>query len=134
MILGVGTDLLEISRMRAGLREKAGLKAVLFTPEEIEYCEGKRYPERHYAARFCAKEAFFKALGTGYRRGMSWKEVGVMLDAQGRPFLRLSGKALQTANIQRVGKMHLSLTHTHLTAAAVVVLESIENSNDGVTE
>ncbi len=134
MILGVGVDLLDVSRMKNGLREKVALKEALFTPGEIEYCEGKRYPEQHYAARFCAKEAFFKALGTGNRRGMSWKEIEVILNADGCPSLQLAGKVLQTANDLGVRKIHLSLTHTEETAAAVVVLESTGNSNNGVTE
>lgn len=124
MIIGVGIDLLDISRMKKDLKGKSGLREELFTAEEIEYCEKKRYPEQHYAVRFCAKEAFFKASGIGSRGGLTWKEIRVTHTDLGLPDLHLVGKALETAEKLGVKKIHLSLSHTRTTAAAVVILES----------
>ena len=124
MIVGVGIDILEVSRIEKDLQEKTGLKNQLFTTREIEYCESKRYPAPHFAARFCAKEAFFKALGSGYRGGLSWREVETEHDNLGQPHLILSGKAREAAKTLGVDKIFLTLSHTRQLAIANVILES----------
>jgi holo-[acyl-carrier protein] synthase len=124
-VLGVGLDLVDVDRMTRELaREDGGLRDRVFTPDEIAYCEGKGRPAVHFAARFAAKEAFFKALGTGWRgAGPTWSEVEVVRDVLGAPTLRLSGAAAEAAGSLGVRSTHLSLTHTATLAAAAVVLE-----------
>jgi len=124
MILGIGNDILEVDRMRRDL-DMAGseFRDRLFTPAEISYCERKRYPAQHYAARFAAKEAFLKALNTGLRNGLSWTDVEVRHRADGAPELVLSGEARELAEQRGIEKTFLSLSHTSSLAVASVVLE-----------
>jgi len=124
MIVGLGSDLLDVARVEQKLREDSGLAASLFTPLEIRYCEGKHHPAQHYAARFAAKEALLKALGTGWRDGLSWREIEIRRDELGRPVMVLSGCVEQLARERGVTRVHVSLTHTAAYAAATVILES----------
>jgi holo-[acyl-carrier protein] synthase len=124
MIVGLGSDLLDVARVEQKLQEDSGLAATLFTPPEIRYCESQRHPAQHYAARFAAKEALLKALGTGWRDGLSWHEIEIRRDELGRPVMVLSGKVEQLARERRVARVHVSLTHTAAFAAATVILES----------
>ena len=124
MIVGLGSDLLDVARVEQKLQEDSGFAASLFTPLEIRYCEGKHHPAQHYAARFAAKEALLKALGTGWRDGLSWHEIEIRRDELGRPVIALSGRVEQLAREQRVARVHVSLTHTAAFAAATVILES----------
>lgn len=127
MIKGIGTDIVEVGRLeRATRRHGQGFLARLFTAAEIEYCEGKWRRFESYAARFAAKEAFLKALGTGGRDGISWQDMEVVRDARGRPELVLSGNALQAARRLGVARVFLSLSHTGGHATAVTVLEGNE--------
>ena len=113
--------------MEAELRTKgASLTDELFTPDEVAYCEGKRYPARHFAARFAAKEAVFKALGADPAKGHSWREVEIRNEATGQPHVLLHGDTRGLARGRRVDTVLLSLTHTAELAAATVVLESRE--------
>jgi holo-[acyl-carrier protein] synthase len=122
MILGIGTDLLDVARMERELSEKTGFREELFTPAEIAYCEGKRYPARHFAARFAAKEALFKALSGGAPPGL-WREAEVLRAEGAPPRLVLHGRILEAAGRLGVKKALVSLTHTDGLAAASVVLE-----------
>ena len=125
MIVGVGIDLVRIERVREVL-ERRGERALsrFFTAAERERCLGSRHPPESFAARVAAKEAFFKALGTGWGTGGAWCEVEVVSAANGAPSLRLSGRAAEEASARGVQRIHLSLTHTGDTAGAVVVLEA----------
>jgi len=125
-VLGVGIDLVDVPRMTKELaREGGGFRETVFVADEIAYCEGQGRPAVHFAARFAAKEAFFKALGTGWRgAGPTWTEVAVARNDLGRPDLVLSGEAADAAHDLGVASIHLSLTHVASLAAAVVVLES----------
>jgi len=125
-VLGVGLDLVDVPRMKRELaRAGGGFRETVFIADEIAYCEGQGRPAVHYAARFAAKEAFFKALGTGWRgAGPTWTEVAVTRNDLGRPDLALSGDAAAAANDLGVASIHLSLTHVATLAAAVVVLEN----------
>jgi holo-[acyl-carrier protein] synthase len=120
MIKGLGVDIVEIDRMRDALRRRPRLKERLFSAEERAYCDKRNRPEVHYALRFAAKEAVLKALGTGFS-GMSFQDVEVMRDPQGRPSPRLSGRAAEVAAELGVVEMHLSLSYTHTTAVASAV-------------
>lgn len=126
MIIGIGVDLVEISRVRsllAGQGERALRR--LFTDAEREYCEGMANPSRHFAARVAAKEAAFKALsGSEDARGIGWREMEVRLDHIGRPGLLLHGRAQARAHVLGVAKSWVSLSHGDDLATAFVVLES----------
>lgn len=123
MIIGLGTDILEVARMERDLKGNESVANNLFTPAEIAYCRSKRYPAMHFAARFCGKEALFKALGTGHRGIMSFREIEIANDGGGKPQVTLAGKVQEVAQGLGVQKVHVSLSHTREYAAAVVVLE-----------
>jgi holo-[acyl-carrier protein] synthase len=125
VIAGVGVDLVDIPRFR-DLMARRGPAAVarFYTAGEAERCGASRSPVESFAARFAAKEAFFKALGTGWGRGGRWTEVEVVSAASGAPSLRLAGRAAEIAAQRGIVRIHLSLTHTEETAAAFVVLEA----------
>ncbi len=126
MIAGMGTDLCEVGRMEKALAAPHGarLRERVFTPGEIAYAESKANRWERYAARFAAKEAGMKALGTGWRGGLSWQDLEVANLPSGRPTLRLHGKAGEIAAALGVRNISLSLTHTSEQAMAVVILES----------
>jgi holo-[acyl-carrier protein] synthase len=125
MVLGTGLDLVSITRFNrfAARRGSRGLHR-LFTPGELQYCLGHRDPGPSLAARFAAKEAFFKALGTGMGPAGGWRDVEVVRLSSGRPRLMLHGRAATTAQEMQVRTIHLSLTHTAETAGALVLLEA----------
>lgn len=125
MIAGIGIDMVNIPRF-AELMERRGDAAVarFYAPAEAERCRASRSPVESFAARFAAKEAFFKALGTGWGLGGRWTEVEVASAPSGAPSLRLSGRAAEIAAERGIVRIHLSLTHTDDTAAAFVVLEA----------
>ncbi len=91
MIAGLGMDLIEVERVAAKISKEAGFRELIFSPKEIGYCESKTDKFVHYAARFAAKEAFFKALGTGWAEGTAFNEVEVTHDEAGKPGLSLLG-------------------------------------------
>jgi holo-[acyl-carrier protein] synthase len=121
--MGIGVDLVEISRVRKLLDQDIGFVERIFTAREISYCEGKYFKAQHYAARFTAKEAFFKALGTGFRDGMSWQDVEVENDELGKPQILLTAAALEKFKNKKLKKVLLSLSHTKDMAVALVILE-----------
>ena len=96
----------------------------MFTPAEIAYCESARRPEVHFAARFAAKEAVFKALGTGWGGGVRWRDVEVRVEPSGRPRISLTGEAKRRAESLGAGPIWISLSTEGDQALAVVVLES----------
>jgi holo-[acyl-carrier protein] synthase len=125
MILGIGTDMIEIGRIEHSI-EQFGQRFLdrIFTPGEIAYCQQKKkHAAESYAARFAAKEAGAKALGTGISRGITWKEIEVRRKPGGPPTLHLSGRALKRANDLGIGRLSLSLTHGRDLAMAVVIAE-----------
>jgi holo-[acyl-carrier protein] synthase len=95
----------------------------LFTAHEIEYCESKRYPAQHFAARFAAKEAMFKAVGTGWRDGFAFTDIEIINDDLGKPACVLHGKVKQFADDNGLTAVHVSLTHLKDIAGAIVLLE-----------
>ena len=127
MITGIGTDIIEVKRIEERLLKQEGLKSGLFTPSEIAYCESKKFPHQHYAARFAAKEAFFKAMGTGWRYGMRYTEIEIGNDELGKPFIKTEGKVREEIVKRNITKVHLSISHLKDLANALVVLEHIEN-------
>ena len=123
MILGVGTDIIEVERIRKNIEGKNHFKEKIFSKNEIDYCEKKANKAESYAARFAAKEAFFKALGTGWRNGMSFAEVEIMNNELGKPQINLFGKAKEIAEKQNCSDIHVSMSHIKEFASAIVILE-----------
>src|SRR5215469_10373261 len=124
MIVGTGVDITEVARIKAALVRFGDrfLKRV-FTPEEVRYCMSKANSDERLAARFAAKEAAMKAIGTGLRHGVTWQDVEVVRLPGGRPELRLSGQAAEFASRLGCKRTHLSLSHTAEQAIAHVILE-----------
>jgi len=125
MVIGVGTDMIEIARVQASI-DRFGEQFLrrVFTDGEIAYCQRKkRNAAESFAARFAAKEAAAKALGTGISRGISWREIEVLRERGQRPELALQGRAASWAQRLGVTRISLSLTHSRDVAMAVVVME-----------
>ena len=124
MILGIGTDLAKVSRIRDSIARFGGrfLNRV-YTSGERGYALSKANADERLAARFAAKEAGMKAIGTGWSRGVRWQDFEVINEPSGRPILCLSGAAQQIAKQWKVKRVSLSLTHTAEMAFAVVILE-----------
>lgn len=124
MIVGIGIDIAEPRRLEEAVgRYGRRFLERIFTPREIAYCERKRNKWERYAARFAAKEAAFKALGTGWRRGVRWQEAEVINQPSGKPTLELSGRARELAARLGVQSISLSLTHSEQFALAQVIFE-----------
>lgn len=124
MIHGTGVDIVAITRFERFLAEgNDALFQRVFSPAEIAYCRGKKRSAQHYAIRFAAKEAFFKATGYGLRRGMTWKDVEVVSNELGKPELLLHGKAAEIFTELGLIATHASLSHDGPYAVAMVVLE-----------
>jgi holo-[acyl-carrier protein] synthase len=127
MVVGLGTDLIETKRVEESIaRFGDRFLERIFTVGEIAYCQRKKNAAESFAARFAAKEAGAKALGTGISRGVTWKEFEVRREASGRPTLHLSGRAAELAEAIGVKRVQLSLTHSRDLALAVVVAEDHE--------
>ncbi|MEN8123103.1 MAG: holo-ACP synthase [Bacteroidota bacterium] len=124
MIYGVGTDIIEVKRVKKQLDKISGLKEKLYTPLEIAYCESQKYTEQHFAARFAAKEAFLKALGTGWRNGLAYNEIEVFNNKLGKPEIKLYGKSQEFADKEHINSIHISISHINNIANAMVILES----------
>ncbi len=124
MIVGLGVDIAEVDRIEAaiGRHGQSFLKRV-FTPAEIAYCERHRDKFVRYAGRFAAKEAAMKALGTGWRKGIHWRDIEVTNQPGGKPTLHLSGVASEFAQRLAVKSISLSITHSGNLALAQVIFE-----------
>jgi holo-[acyl-carrier protein] synthase len=125
MIVGTGVDLSEVPRIKASI-ERFGDRFIgrIYTPAEIAYVEGKANRYERYAARFAAKEAGMKALGTGWRHGVTWRDFEVINLPSGKPTLQFHGTAEQIADRMGVKNVALSLTHTKEAGMAHVILET----------
>ncbi len=125
MIVGVGIDLAEVGRIREAI-ERHGRRFIdrIYTAAEIAYVERKANRYERYAARFAAKEAAMKAIGTGWRRGVRWQDFEVSNLATGRPALLFHGVAAQIVDALHVRNIALSLTHTAEQGMAIVILEA----------
>ena len=124
MIVGTGVDIAETSRLEQGL-ERHGERFTkrLFTRAEVAYCERFKNRGERYAARFAAKEAAFKALGTGWREGIRWLDVEVIHQPSGKPELVLTGRAQEVAQKLRVTRMSVSISHSDRYVVALVIFE-----------
>ena len=124
MIVGTGVDIAETSRLEEGL-ERHGERFTkrLFTPAEVAYCERFKNRGERYAARFAAKEAAFKALGTGWGSGVRWLDVEITHQPSGKPELVLTGRAQEVARGLGVTRMAVSISHSDRYVVAQVILE-----------
>jgi holo-[acyl-carrier protein] synthase len=125
MIVGLGLDIAEVDRIEEAIaRHGAPFLERLFTPAEVSYCERHKNRYERYAARFAAKEAAMKALGTGWRRGVRWRDIEVARESGGKPTLRLAGAARLIADGLGVKSISLTITHSGNLALAQVIFES----------
>jgi holo-[acyl-carrier protein] synthase len=122
MIIGIGTDIAEVARIAKSI-ENTSFKEKVFSKAEIAYCEAKANKAESFAARFAAKEAFFKSLGTGWRGGMAFNEVEVINDDLGKPSLNILGATAEIIKEKNIKTIHVSLSHVKEMAMATVVLE-----------
>jgi holo-[acyl-carrier protein] synthase len=124
MIVGTGIDLIEIERIQQSV-DRFGNRFLdrIYTPAEKAYCSSKKQSAESFAARFAAKEAGAKALGTGISRGVGWQEIEVVRAPGGRPQLRFHGRAAEFAARLGATRAALSLTHSRTQAMASVILE-----------
>ena len=125
MIVGTGIDIAEVDRIAASIaRFGRRFTGRIFTADEIRYCESKANKVERYAARFAAKEAAMKAIGTGWSRGVTWRDVEVRRLPGGRPTIAFHGRAAEFLDKLGGARAHLSMTHTAQFAMAQVILES----------
>jgi holo-[acyl-carrier protein] synthase len=125
VIIGLGLDIAEIDRIQAAIaRHGEPILERLYTPREVAYCERHKNKFERYAARFAAKEAAMKALGTGWRHGVRWRDIEVANAPGGKPALELAGVARELADRLGVKTISLSITHSGNLALAQVVFEN----------
>jgi holo-[acyl-carrier protein] synthase len=140
MIIGIGVDIVDVNSFTESFNKSERFKQKVFTETEIAYCESKPNKYQHYAARFAAKEAVMKAIGTGWNKGIQWKQIETIneiieieqhqksdmnVDVKGgKPEIILRGKALAITNKIGINKIFISLSHSEKQAIAFVVLEN----------
>lgn len=123
MITGIGTDMIEVERVAAKIGKESGFREFVFSTKEIEYCESKPNKFEHYAARFAAKEAFLKAIGTGWANGTAFSEIEIFNNENGKPEIMLHGETAITLASMGNKKISVSLSHLKTIASAVVIIE-----------
>ena len=123
MIVGIGIDLVKISRIRRAVEkwDRRFLDRV-FTESEQQYCRTRLNPPQHFSGRFAVKEAVFKSLGAGRKLGIRWNEIEILNASQGRPFVKVSGTAKQRMDELGVTEVHISISHDTDYAIGQVVL------------
>ena len=122
MVVGVGTDIVLVEDLRKRMERTPGLEARIFDPAESAFCRAMADPWQHFAARFAAKEALMKALGTGWTQGVDFRDIVVVRGIEGPPRLDLRGGAAEAAGAQGT-RASLSLSHAGGLAIAFVVLD-----------
>ena len=116
--------MIETERVAVKIGKEAGFRELVFSEKEIAYCESKANKYEHYAARFAAKEAFFKAIGTGWQNGTSFNEIEILVDEKGKPVLRLLGETAGTLAELNNSVVSVSLSHLKAIASAIVIIEN----------
>jgi len=123
-VIGIGTDIVECLRI-AQMIERHGELFIsrVYTEDEIDYCRSRRQATQHFAGRWAAKEAILKALGTGWRKGISWRDIEVLNNPHGRPIATLRGGAREVLEQLNIGEMMISISHcrSHATAYALAL-------------
>ena len=124
MIYGIGTDVIEVSRIKRSILANELFAGKIYTQKEINYCESRgKNSFQSFAGRFAAKEAFFKALGTGMRNGMGFHEIEILNDELGKPDINLLGEVAKVFKQKKLKQIHVSITHIGKYAFANVVVE-----------
>ncbi|MCD4654884.1 holo-ACP synthase [bacterium] len=128
MVIGLGTDMIEVERIHKLISKGNDYLKGIFTSNEIDYCRSKHFPDQHFAGRFAAKEAFLKALGTGWRDGIRFADIEISNDSLGKPVLKVTGKAREKLEnfATPMYHTHLSLAHLKSFATATVIIETRE--------
>jgi len=124
MIFGIGTDIIEYERVERKILNGSGFKEKVFTANEINYCEKKTNKAEKYAARFAAKEAFLKAIGTGWPNGLQFDEIEIVNDELGKPHIVLYGNALEYSKQKAITNIYISISHLKDIVNAIVVLQA----------
>ena len=124
MVTGLGIDIVEVARIAEKIGKEQGFRELVFSAGEINYCEAATNKYEHYAARFAAKEAFFKAIGTGWTNGTAFNEIEIIHDKNGKPLLVLLGTTAVALQGTLIGSISVSLSHVKTMATAVVIIES----------
>ena len=123
-ILGIGTDITECLRI-ARMIERHGELFInrVYTPDEIAYCQSRKQATQHFAGRWAAKEAILKALGTGWRKGISWQDIEIRNEPGGRPVVAVRGGVKDAVEKLGIAEIHVSISHcrSHATAMAIAL-------------
>jgi holo-[acyl-carrier protein] synthase len=123
VIFGIGTDIIEVGRVEKMVARGRQYLETIFSEKEVDYCETKARRSEHYAARYAAKEAILKALGTGWRDGLVFSDIEILNDEMGKPKVFLHGKVKELFDRQQIMQASISLSHTNQIAIAFAVLE-----------
>ena len=124
MIIGIGIDMIEVERIDTRINRNNGFKEQVFSPDEITYCESQTNKAENYAARFAAKEAFLKAIGTGLTVSYELHEIEVIVNEAGKPSIMLSGGFKELSAARNWNNIYLSISHLRAIACAVVIVEA----------
>ena len=124
MIFGIGTDIIEIKRVEKLVARGRQYLETIFTENEMDYCEVRARKQEHYAARYAAKEAVLKALGTGWRGGLAYSDIEIIHEESGRPVISVRGDVRKFFDQHQIRNTSISLSHTKEIAIAVVILEN----------
>lgn len=124
MIFGIGTDIIEVKRVEKIVASGRQYLETIFTEKEMEYCEAKARKSEHFAVRYAAKEAFLKALGSGWRDGLAFSDIEIINDELGKPQVFLHGEVKRVYNHHQIQQTSISLSHTKEIAIAVIILEN----------
>jgi holo-[acyl-carrier protein] synthase len=123
MIAGLGIDIIEVERVAEKISKENGFRELVFSENEISYCESRTNKFEHYAARFAAKEAFFKAIGTGWLKDTAFNEIEIIHNECGKPGISFLGATKATTDAMGITNLLVSLTHIKTAASAVVIIE-----------
>lgn len=116
--------MIEVERVAGNIGKESGFRELVFSKKEIEYCEKRKNKYEHYAARFAAKEAFYKAIGAGWMDGTAFNEIEITNDEKGKPSVTLLGNTSQLMLQMGIKNILVSLTHLKTMASAVVIIET----------
>lgn len=127
MIYGVGTDIVDVERIKRSVERNDRFKSMVYSEAEVKYCEKNKPNYQSYAGKYAAKEAFMKAVGTGWRGELAFNEIEILNDEMGKPFINIVGKSKQELTDIGSWHIHLSVSHTSKQAVAFCVIEKQHN-------